>query len=110
MRAAPLSRCTVTGVTAAVSVPRVLGFPTASPAAASVGAWARLGEDVAVRELCDLILPIKFFLGAPEIFHLNFGMGSKKHGFFRVCGHRPRTLLGQNFNMAKGVFKRLLSL
>ena len=37
-------------------------------------------------------------------------MGSKKHGFFRVCGHRPRPLLGQIFNMAKGVFKRLLSL
>jgi len=37
-------------------------------------------------------------LGAPEIVHLNFGMGSKKHGFFRVCGHRPRPLLGQNFN------------
>jgi len=46
-------------------------------------------------------------LGAPEIVHLNFGMGSKKHGFFRVCGHRPRLLLGQNFNMAK---ERLLSL
>jgi len=40
---------------------------------------------------------------------LNFGMGSKKHGFFRVCGHRPRPLLGQNFNMAKGVFKRVLA-
>jgi len=36
-------------------------------------------------------------LGALEIIHLNFGMGSKKHGFFRVCGHRPRPLLGQNF-------------
>ena len=55
----------------------------------------------------DLILPIKL-LGAPEIVRLN--LGSKKHGFFRVCGHRPRPLLGQNFNMAKGVFKRLLSL
>jgi len=37
-------------------------------------------------------------------------MGSKKHGFFSVRGHRPRPLLGQDFNMAKGVFKRLLSL
>jgi len=50
------------------------------------------------------------FLGAPEILHLNFGMGSKKHGFFTVCCHQPRPLLGQNFNMVKGVFARLLSL
>ena len=35
MRAAPLPRCTVTGVTAVVSVPRVLGVPAAQPAAAS---------------------------------------------------------------------------
>jgi len=44
-------------------------------------------------------------LGALEILHLNFGMGSKKHGFFRVRGHRPRPLLGQDFNMAKGSLK-----
>jgi len=61
MRAAPLSRFTVTGVTSAVSVPRVLGFPVASPTAASVGARARLGEDVGVRELCDLISPVQFW-------------------------------------------------
>jgi len=46
MRAAPLPRCTVTGVTAVVSVPRVLGFPAAQPAAASVGARLGMGEDI----------------------------------------------------------------
>jgi len=51
MRAAPLSRCTVTGVTAVVSVPRVLGVPTAPPAAASVGARLGMGEDI-VRSAC----------------------------------------------------------
>jgi len=68
MRAAPLLRCTVTGVTAVVSVPRVLGVPVAQPAAASVGARLGMGEDTfedpavikgcCVRGLCDLILPI----------------------------------------------------
>ena len=73
MRAAPLPRCTVTGVTAVVSVPHVLGVPAAQPAAASVSARLGMGEDivrscprplrsrVSVRGLCDLILPIKFF-------------------------------------------------
>ena len=45
MRAAPLSRYTVTGVTAVVSVPRVLGVPAAQPAAAS-GARLGMGEDI----------------------------------------------------------------
>ena len=63
MRTAPLPRCTVTGVTAVVSVPRMLGVPAAQPAAASVGARLGMGEDivrssslrsrVAVRGLCD---------------------------------------------------------
>jgi len=44
MRAAPLPRCTVTGVTGIVSVPRVLGVPTAQPTAASVGARRGMGE------------------------------------------------------------------
>ena len=46
MRAAPLPRCTVTGVTAVVSVPHVLGVPAAQPAAASVGARLGMGEDI----------------------------------------------------------------
>ena len=46
MRAAPLPRCTATGVTAVVSVPRVLGVPAAQPAAASVGARLGMGEDI----------------------------------------------------------------
>ena len=50
MRAAPLPRCTVTGVTAVVSVQRVLGVPAAQPAAASVGARLGMGEDI-VRSL-----------------------------------------------------------
>jgi len=45
MRAAPLPRCTVTGVTAVVSVPRVLGVPAAQPAAASVGARLPLNPE-----------------------------------------------------------------
>ena len=49
MRAAPLPRCTVTGVAAVVSVPRVLGVPAAQPAAASVGAWLGMGEDIVRR-------------------------------------------------------------
>ena len=44
MRAASLPRCTVTGVTAIVSVPRVLGVPAAQPAAAPVGARLGMGE------------------------------------------------------------------
>ena len=44
MRAAPLPRCTVTSVTAVVSVPRVLGVPAAQPAA--VGARLGMGEDI----------------------------------------------------------------
>jgi len=46
MHAAPLSRCTVTGVTVVVSVPRVLGVSVAQPAAASVGARHGMGEDI----------------------------------------------------------------
>ena len=46
MHAAPLPRCTVTGVTAVVSVQRVLGVPAAQPAAASVGALLGMGEDI----------------------------------------------------------------
>ena len=99
MRAAPLSRYTVTGVMAVMSVPHMLGVPDAQPAAASVGArlgrWVRTSFKLiaesffSVRGLCDLISPVQIF-GAPEILCLNFGMRSKKHGFFRVCGHRPR--------------------
>jgi len=81
-----------------------------------------MGEDIDFRGhrwdliegCCSWVVRFDFanqiFLGAPEIVHSNFGVGSKKHGFFRVCGHRPRPLLGQNFNMAKGFFKILLSL
>ena len=46
MRAAPLPRCNITGVTAVVSVPRVLGVPAAQPAAASVGARLGMAEDI----------------------------------------------------------------
>jgi len=46
MRAAPLPRCTVTGVTAVVSVPCVLGLPAAQPGAASAGARLGMGEDI----------------------------------------------------------------
>ena len=46
MRAALLPRYTVTGVTAIVSVPRMLGVPAAPPAAASVGARLGMGEDI----------------------------------------------------------------
>ena len=50
MRAALLPRCTVTGVVAVVSVPRVLGVPAAQLAAAAVGAqrgmvWTSFGVD-----------------------------------------------------------------
>jgi len=45
MRAAPLSHCTVTGVTPVVSVPRVLGVSTTPPVAASLGARHGMGED-----------------------------------------------------------------
>ena len=44
MRAAPLPRCTITGMTAVVSVPRVLGVPAAQPAAASEGARLGMGR------------------------------------------------------------------
>ena len=46
MRAAPLPRCTITGMTAVESVPRVLGVPAAQPAAASEGARLGMGEDI----------------------------------------------------------------
>ena len=49
MHGAPLPRCTVTGVTAVVSVPRVLEVPAAPPAAASVGARLGMGEDIVER-------------------------------------------------------------
>ena len=56
MRAAPLPRCTITGMTAVVSVPRVLGVPAAQPAAASEGARLGMGEDIVRRsKLIDLI-------------------------------------------------------
>ena len=50
MRAAPLPRCTVTGVTVVVSVPRVLGVPAAQP---SVGARLGMGEDIVQVDRCD---------------------------------------------------------
>ena len=47
MRAAPLPRCTVTGVTTVVGVSRVLGVATApQTAAVSVGARFGMGEDI----------------------------------------------------------------
>ena len=45
MLAAPLSHYTVIGVMPVVSVPRVLGVPTAPPVAASAGARHGMGED-----------------------------------------------------------------
>ena len=62
MRAAPLPRCTVTGVVAVVSVPRVLGVLAAQPAAAAVGAqrgWVRTSKLIAETSLFNLRVFIK---------------------------------------------------
>jgi len=68
MRAAPLPRCTVTGVTADVSVPHVLGVPVAQPAA-SVGARLGMGEDIVlvavIKGCCSWVVRFDF---ANQIF------------------------------------------
>jgi len=61
MRAALLPRCTVTGVVAVVSVPRVLGVPAAQPAAAQRG-WVRTSFGVdRCSGLSNLISPVQIF-------------------------------------------------
>ena len=69
MRAAPLLRCTVTGVVTVVCLPRVLGVLAVTPVVllwAFGAAWVRtsfevIAEMVAVRGLSNLILSVQFF-------------------------------------------------
>jgi len=70
MRAAPLPRCTVTGVVTVVSLPRVLGVPAVKPAVrlwALGTAWVRtsfgvIAEMVAVRGLSNIFFNLKVFI------------------------------------------------
>jgi len=73
MRAAPLPRCTVTGVTAVVSVPRVLAVPAAQPASSvwALGSACRMGEDKLIAEIkggCSWVVRFDFanFFWAPQ--------------------------------------------